>query len=80
MASAAARRTSRGPEDEDRRPGGQHAIVADGATDEQARSQIWLVGRHGPLFDDIDDLRDFQEGYARKRFDSPFASRSPGGS
>jgi len=51
------------------------AIVADGATDEQARSQIWLVGRHGLLFDDMDDLRDFQRGFARKRSDSPWASR-----
>src|SRR5260370_15932939 len=51
------------------------AIVADGATDEQARSQIWLVGRQGLLFDDMDDLRDFQRGFARKRSDSPWASR-----
>jgi malate dehydrogenase (oxaloacetate-decarboxylating) len=51
------------------------AIVADGATDEQARSQIWLVGRQGLLFDDMDDLRDFQRGYARKRSDLPWASR-----
>jgi malate dehydrogenase (oxaloacetate-decarboxylating) len=51
------------------------AIVADGATDEQARSQIWLVGEQGLLFDDMDDLRDFQKGYARKRSDSPWASR-----
>jgi malate dehydrogenase (oxaloacetate-decarboxylating) len=50
------------------------AIVADGATDEQARSQIWLVGRQGLLFDDMDDLRDFQKGYARKRSDSPWGS------
>jgi malate dehydrogenase (oxaloacetate-decarboxylating) len=51
------------------------AMVADGATDEQARSQVWLVGRHGLLFDDMDDLRDFQRGYARKRSGSPWASR-----
>jgi malate dehydrogenase (oxaloacetate-decarboxylating) len=51
------------------------AIVADGATDEQARSQIWLVGEQGLLFDDMDDLRGFQRGYARKRDHSPWASR-----
>jgi malate dehydrogenase (oxaloacetate-decarboxylating) len=51
------------------------AIVADGATDEQARSQIWLVGRQGLLFDDMDHLRDFQRGCARKRAGSPWASR-----
>jgi malate dehydrogenase (oxaloacetate-decarboxylating) len=45
------------------------AMVADGATEEQARSQIWLVGRQGLLFDDMDDLRDFERGYARKRAD-----------
>jgi malate dehydrogenase (oxaloacetate-decarboxylating) len=52
------------------------AIVADGATDEQAHSQIWLVGRQGLLFDDMDDLRDFQRGCARKRAGSPWASRA----
>ena len=31
------------------------AIVADGATDEQAGHQIWLVGKRGLLFDDMDD-------------------------
>jgi hypothetical protein len=50
------------------------AIVADGATD-RARSQIWLVGRQGLLFDDMDDLRHFQRRFARKRSDSPWASR-----
>jgi malate dehydrogenase (oxaloacetate-decarboxylating) len=32
------------------------AIVADGATNEQARNQIWLVGKRGLLFDDMEDL------------------------
>jgi malate dehydrogenase (oxaloacetate-decarboxylating) len=31
------------------------AIVADGATDEQARSQIWLVGEQDPLTETIDE-------------------------
>src|SRR5260370_14222806 len=43
------------------------AIVADGATDEQARNQIWLVDQRGLLFDDMHDLRDFQAPYAKKR-------------
>jgi malate dehydrogenase (oxaloacetate-decarboxylating) len=31
------------------------AMVADGATEEQARSQIWLVGEQGPLTETIDE-------------------------
>jgi malate dehydrogenase (oxaloacetate-decarboxylating) len=46
------------------------AIVADGATDEQAGNQIWLVGKGGLLFDDMDDLRNFQAPYAKKRSDA----------
>jgi malate dehydrogenase (oxaloacetate-decarboxylating) len=52
------------------------AIVADGATDEQARSQIWLVDKQGLLFDDMDGLRDFQTTYAKKRADAPWAPSS----
>src|SRR5260370_6251528 len=33
------------------------AIVADGATDEQAGNQIWLAGKRGLLFDAVADLR-----------------------
>jgi malate dehydrogenase (oxaloacetate-decarboxylating) len=43
------------------------AIVADGATPEQALAQIWLVDKQGPLFDDMDDLRDFQRPFAKRR-------------
>ena len=43
------------------------AMVADGATVEQATSQIWAIDRQGLLFDDIDDLRDFQVPYAKNR-------------
>jgi malate dehydrogenase (oxaloacetate-decarboxylating) len=43
------------------------AMVADGATVEQATSQIWPVDRQGLLFDDMDDLRDFQVPYAKNR-------------
>jgi malate dehydrogenase (oxaloacetate-decarboxylating) len=45
------------------------AMVADGATIEQATSQIWAIDRQGLLFDDIDDLRDFQVPYAKNRDD-----------
>lgn len=43
------------------------AMVADGATVEQARSQIWPIDRQGLLFDDMDDLRAFQVPYAKNR-------------
>jgi malate dehydrogenase (oxaloacetate-decarboxylating) len=43
------------------------AMVADGATVEQATSQIWPIDRQGLLFDDMDDLRDSQVPYAKNR-------------
>jgi malate dehydrogenase (oxaloacetate-decarboxylating) len=43
------------------------AMVADGAGIEAATSQIWAIDRPGLLFDDIDDLRDFQVPYAKNR-------------
>ncbi len=43
------------------------AMVADGATVEQATSGIWPIDRQGLLFDDMDDLRDFQVPYAKNR-------------
>ncbi|MDT5291357.1 MAG: hypothetical protein QOF88_6246 [Mycobacterium sp.] len=43
------------------------AMVADGATAEQATAQIWAIDRQGLLFDDMDDLRDFQVPYAKNR-------------
>ena len=43
------------------------AMVADGATVEQATSQIWPIDRQGLLFDDMDNLRDFQVSYAKNR-------------
>src|SRR5271166_1310330 len=43
------------------------AMVADGATVEQATSQIWPIDRPGLLFDDMEDLRDFQMPYAKNR-------------
>jgi malate dehydrogenase (oxaloacetate-decarboxylating) len=52
------------------------AIVAAGATDEEARSQIWLVDKQGLLFDDMPNLRDFQTTYAKERSDAPWAPAS----
>jgi malate dehydrogenase (oxaloacetate-decarboxylating) len=43
------------------------AMIADGASVEQATSQIWPIDKHGLLFDDMDDLRDFQVPYAKNR-------------
>jgi malate dehydrogenase (oxaloacetate-decarboxylating) len=43
------------------------AMIADGATAEQAASQIWPIDKQGLLFDDMDDLRDFQVPYAKNR-------------
>ena len=43
------------------------AMVADGATAERAASQIWPIDKQGLLFDDMDDLRDFQVPYAKNR-------------
>jgi malate dehydrogenase (oxaloacetate-decarboxylating) len=50
------------------------AMIADGATDEQARSQIWLANAHGLLFDDMDEVRDFQRDYAKQRSGAPGVS------
>jgi malate dehydrogenase (oxaloacetate-decarboxylating) len=43
------------------------AMVADGATVEQAIAQIWPIDKQGLLFDDMDDLLDFQVPYAKNR-------------
>jgi malate dehydrogenase (oxaloacetate-decarboxylating) len=45
------------------------AMIADGATVEAATAQIWPVDKQGLLFDDMDDLRDFQKPYAKSRTD-----------
>jgi len=43
------------------------AMVADGATAQQAVAQIWLVDKQGLLFDDTDDLRIPQMPYVKSR-------------
>ena len=41
------------------------AMIADGASKADATRQVWLVDKQGLLTDQMDDLRDYQEGYAR---------------
>jgi malate dehydrogenase (oxaloacetate-decarboxylating) len=43
------------------------AMIADGATPEQAAAQIWPIDKPGLLFDDMNGLRDFQTPYAKNR-------------
>jgi malate dehydrogenase (oxaloacetate-decarboxylating) len=41
------------------------AMIADGASREQATRQVWLIDKQGLLTDQMDDLRDYQADYAR---------------
>ncbi|CDO89583.1 NAD-dependent malic enzyme [Mycobacterium triplex] len=43
------------------------AMVDDGATPDEATSAIWAIDKQGLLFNDMDDLRDFQVPYAKDR-------------
>lgn len=43
----------------------RNAMVADGATVEQADRQVWLVDKQGLLTDEMTDLRNYQRPYAR---------------
>jgi malate dehydrogenase (oxaloacetate-decarboxylating) len=43
------------------------AMIDAGATAEQAAARIWPIDRQGLLFDDMDDLLDFQVPYAKNR-------------
>lgn len=43
------------------------AMAADGLSAEQAAERIWLVDKQGLLFDDTDDLRDYQVPYTKRR-------------
>jgi malate dehydrogenase (oxaloacetate-decarboxylating) len=42
-------------------------MVRDGLSQDEATHQFWCVDKQGLLVDDMGDLRDFQEGYARPR-------------
>ena len=41
------------------------AMIHDGASREEAISQVWLVDKQGLLIDDMADLRNYQQPYAR---------------
>jgi malate dehydrogenase (oxaloacetate-decarboxylating) len=41
------------------------AMIRDGATEEQATAQVWLVDKQGLLTSNMPDLRDYQQPYAR---------------
>jgi malate dehydrogenase (oxaloacetate-decarboxylating) len=42
-------------------------MIDDGIAEDDARSRFWLVDKQGLLVDDMSDLRDFQQPYARRR-------------
>jgi malate dehydrogenase (oxaloacetate-decarboxylating) len=42
-------------------------MVRDGLSQDEATRRFWCVDKQGLLVDDMDDLRDFQEDYARPR-------------
>jgi malate dehydrogenase (oxaloacetate-decarboxylating) len=42
-------------------------MIDDGLSEEEATRRFWCVDKHGLLLDDLDDLRDFQQPYARPR-------------
>jgi malate dehydrogenase (oxaloacetate-decarboxylating) len=42
-------------------------IISDGLSEDEATERFWLVDKHGLLVDDMSDLRDFQQPYARPR-------------
>ncbi|KOT55997.1 MULTISPECIES: NAD-dependent malic enzyme [Streptomyces] len=45
----------------------REAMVRDGLDQDEATRRFWLVDRPGLLLDDMDDLRDYQRGYARPK-------------
>ncbi len=47
------------------------AMLRDGASSDQARSNIWLVDVHGLVTDDMEGLPDYQQVYAHSRADVP---------
>jgi malate dehydrogenase (oxaloacetate-decarboxylating) len=42
-------------------------IISDGLSNDEATERFWLVDKEGLLVDDMSDLRDFQQPYARPR-------------
>lgn len=43
------------------------AMMRDGATPDEAKKNIWLIDIHGLVTDDMRDLPDYQQAYARSR-------------
>ncbi|WP_373463996.1 NAD-dependent malic enzyme [Streptomyces canus] len=43
----------------------REAMIRDGADAGQATAQVWLIDKHGLLTQDMTDLRDYQQPYAR---------------
>ena len=41
------------------------SMRTDGLSEEEAAHRFWLVGRHGLLIDDMDELREYQRPYVR---------------
>ncbi|HYZ30264.1 MAG TPA: NAD-dependent malic enzyme [Thermoleophilaceae bacterium] len=46
-------------------------MVADGLPEDEATRRFWLLDKPGLLFDDMRDLRDFQQPYARPASERP---------
>jgi malate dehydrogenase (oxaloacetate-decarboxylating) len=42
-------------------------MISDGLSEDEATGRFWLVDKQGLLVDDMSDLRDFQQPYARQR-------------
>src|SRR3977135_2535180 len=42
-------------------------MIGDGLTEDEATERFWLGDKQGLLVDDMSDLRDFQQPYARSR-------------
>jgi malic enzyme len=55
------------------------AMVRDGAKPQDAARQVWLVDEQGLLVADMDDLRDFQQPYARQPDEVSGWAGSPSG-
>jgi malate dehydrogenase (oxaloacetate-decarboxylating) len=53
-------------------------MIADGLSEEDATLRFWCVDEQGLLIDDMSDLRDFQQPYARPRSEvSDWAAEAP---